>query len=67
MLCSFLVILLDRWLVDLDALGLDDISDLEKVNTNQQTLDKTYSVLEASKIRGAESVRLRNDGNEIDT
>ena len=30
-LSSSLIVLLDRWLVDLDALGLDDSSDLREI------------------------------------
>lgn len=61
-----LIVVLHRWRVDLDALGLDNILDL-LVSMIAMSRWKTYSLLELSQVGRAEGVRLGDDGNQIDT
>jgi hypothetical protein len=67
---SSLVILLDRRLVDLDVLGLDNGLDLgNKVSmaeTSQGMIVRAYPRLEPGQICRAEGVGLGNDWNEVD-
>lgn len=69
-LCGSLVILLNRWLVDLDALSFDDGTDLEIMVSDDgwypQVKGKTYPGLEPRQVGRAESVGLGNNGNEVD-
>lgn len=68
------VILLDGWLVDLDALGLDDGSDLEDMSAlvilYQHRLATapwvSYPLLEPRQISRAQRISLGNDGNQVD-
>lgn len=52
MLDGRLVIIFDGWLIDLDALGFNDISN---------------PMLEACKISGRKGIGFRNDWNQVDT
>ena len=62
------IIFLKRWLVDLDALGLNDTSYLNKVS-NPAIVDLmcTDPLLELGQISRAQGISLGNDWNEIDT
>lgn len=70
MLGSGFIVLLDRWLVDLDVLGLDDGSDLGSfllVMKMRQGSDFAYLRLELSKISWAQSIGLGNDRNKVNS
>lgn len=71
MLGSSLVVLLNWRLVDLDALGLNDRTNLSQLVSTCDTfpcpLPAAYPLLELGKVRGAEGVSLCNDGDKIDT
>ena len=68
MLCGGLVILLDRWLVDLDTLSLDNCADLDIVRNLTKTFKRSaYPVLKLSKISRAKCVRLCNNRDEVDS
>ena len=68
-----LVILLDRWGVDLDALGLNDTADLEKGQLARLIQGRhstppgyTHSLLVTEQITVAEGVGLSNNGDQVD-
>jgi hypothetical protein len=69
MLCSGLVILLDRRCVDLDTLGLNDSPDL--LNVSLRCLHRwsviTHSLLESGQVSWAEGIRLCNNWNQVDS
>jgi hypothetical protein len=69
-LSSSLVILLDRRLVDLDVLGLDNGLDLgskiSMTETSQGMIVRAHPRLELGQICRAEGVGLGNDWDEVD-
>lgn len=69
MLSGSLVVLLDRGLVDLDVLGLNDRDNLRvHVNTAlMKYLGATDPLLELVKIRWAECISLGDHGDQVDT
>ena len=71
MLGSSLVILLDRWLVDLDVLSLDDRDDLcpllAGVHGKVTCINPTHSLLELSKVSRAQGIGLGDDGDQVHT
>lgn len=69
MLSGGLVVLLNRWLVDLDALGLNDSSDLIEGSALGNTcfdVRATYALLERGQVSRAESISLGNHWNQVD-
>lgn len=64
-----LVVLLDRGLVDLDVLGLDNGDNLNMLDMacHRSHTESTYPLLELQEILGAEGIRLGDDGNQVDT
>lgn len=69
MLSGGLVVLLNRWLVDLDALGLNDSSDLIEWSALGNTCfdaRATYALLERGQVSRAESISLGNHWNQVD-
>lgn len=52
MLCSSLIVILDRWLIDLDALSFNNISN---------------TMLESGEVGGRQGIGFRDDRNQIDT
>lgn len=70
MLGGSLVVLLDGGLVDLDALGLDDSSDLNRHGqyclTRATGWNNTYALLELCKVSRAESISLGDDRYQVD-
>jgi hypothetical protein len=65
---TWFVILLEWWLVDLDALGLNDSSYLrELVVCFDKSKENTYSLLELCQIGWAQSISLCNDWDQVDS
>jgi hypothetical protein len=66
---SGLIILLDRGLVDLDALSLDNGANLQQSEPSQEHTDRahSYPLLEQGQVVRRQGVRLRNDGDQVDT
>jgi hypothetical protein len=66
-----LVILLNRGLVDLDVLGLDDADNLQLVSNSGRAkhawFASSYPLLELGQIGGAESISLGNDRDQVDS
>ena len=71
MLKTGLVVFLERWSVDFDALGFDDGADLRGAillaKNGISNNVRTYALLELGEIGWAERIRLGYDRNEIDT
>lgn len=70
MLGGSLVILLNRRLVDLDALGLDNSPDLDDMLVKGQwklSRVEIYFSLELSEINGAQSISLGNNRDQINS
>lgn len=64
-----LIVFLERWGVDLDALSLNDISDLCKLIrlcSRQDSITATYAVLELGKVSWGERVSLGDDWDQVD-
>lgn len=69
MLSGGLIVLLNRWLVDLDALGLNDGSDLIVLSVFGDACfnaGATYALLERGQVSRAESISLGNHWNQVD-
>lgn len=65
---TWLVILLKWWLIDLDALGLDDSAYLiELISDSHQLRNSTYSLLEFGQVGLAQSIGLCNDREQVDS
>lgn len=68
MLETWLVVLLERWLVDLDALGFDDGAYLDKISLGGLIAsENSYPLLESAQILRAESIGLSNNWDKVDT
>ena len=70
-LCGSLVILLNRWLIDLDTLSFDDGTDLETTVSDDlgnmlRKRANTHPGLKSRQVGGAESVGLGDNGDEVD-
>lgn len=69
-LSGSLIVLLDWWLVDLDALGLNDGTNLSSMLVNAESNREggmTYSLLESLKVSRGEGIGLGNDWDQVDT
>ena len=69
MMRSGFVIFLNWGLVDFDTLCFDYSSNLKgmSVTANDALIGLTYSLLEASEVCGAQSIRFRYYGNQVDS
>lgn len=65
---TWLVVLFKWWLVDLDALGLDDSSYLIGLASDSRQLrNSTYFLLELGQVGWAQSIGLCNNWDQVDS
>jgi hypothetical protein len=61
------IVVLERWGVDLDALGVDDLAHLIPVSIGSSFGGRaTYALLELEQVCWAQGVGLGNDGDQVD-